>query len=92
MPVVFIPSLLRSYSGGRDRVRVPGKTLREVFENLERECPGIRDRIIADGRIRPEISVSVDNDLVDTGLLFPVQEDSEIYLLPAISGGSIPPG
>jgi molybdopterin converting factor small subunit len=59
-----------------------------VFDNLERECPGIRDRIIADGRIRPEISVSVDNELVDTGLLFPVRETSEVYLLPAISGGS----
>ncbi len=92
MPVVFIPSLLRSYCGGRDRVRVTGKNLREVFDNLERECPGIAARIIADGRIRPEISISVDDNLVDTGLLFAVQEDSEIYLLPAISGGCHPPG
>lgn len=92
MPVVFIPSLLRSCCGGRDRVRVTGKNLREVFDNLERECPGIRARIVDDGRIRPEISVSVDNELVDTGLLFPVQEESEVFLLPAISGGCHPPG
>jgi molybdopterin converting factor small subunit len=67
---------------------VPGSTLRQVFDNLEAECPGIRARIIEEGRIRPEISVSVDNELVDTGLLYPVHETSEVYLLPAISGGA----
>jgi len=88
MPTVVIPALLRSYCGGRTQVTVPGATLRQVFDNLERECPGIRERIIADGRIRPEISVAVDNELVDTGLLYRVDETSEIYLLPAISGGA----
>jgi molybdopterin synthase sulfur carrier subunit len=87
MPTVFIPSLLRGYSGGRARIPVTGSTLRQVFDDLERQCPGIRARIVADGRIRPEISISVDNELVDTGLLFPVSETSEVYLLPAISGG-----
>jgi molybdopterin converting factor small subunit len=88
MPVVFIPSLLRSYSDGRSKVAVSGATLRQVFDNLEAECPGIRARIVDDGRIRPEISVSVDNELIDTGLLYPVAETSEVYLLPAISGGA----
>ncbi len=87
MPIVVIPALLRSYSGGRSQVQVQGATLRQVFENLEAECPGIHARIVADGRIRPEISISVDNELVDTGLLYPVRESDEVYLLPAISGG-----
>jgi molybdopterin synthase sulfur carrier subunit len=90
MPIVFIPSLLRSYSGGRSQVQVAGRTLREVFDNLEAACPGIRARIVDDGRIRPEISVSVDNELIDSGLLYPVGETSEVYLLPAISGGTTP--
>jgi molybdopterin converting factor small subunit len=88
MPTVFIPSLLRSYTGDRSKVEVEGRTLRQVFENLERECPGIGARIVEDGRIRPEISVAVDNELVDTGLIFPVSETSEVSLLPAISGGA----
>ena len=88
MPTVVIPALLRSYSNGRSQVRVAGSTLRQVFDNLEAECPGIRARIIEDGRIRPAISVIVDNEIVDKGLLFPVKEDSEVYLLPAISGGT----
>ena len=87
MPTVIIPALLRSYSGGRSQVQVAGTTLRQVFDNLEQECPGIRARIVENGRIRPEISVSVDNELVDTGLLYPVRETDEVYLLPAISGG-----
>lgn len=87
MPTVVIPALLRSYSGGRSQVQVAGATLRQVFDNLEAECPGIRARVVGDGRIRPEISVVVDDEIVDAGLLFPVKESSEIYLLPAISGG-----
>ncbi len=87
MPTVFIPALLRSYSGGRAKVEVAGANLRQVFDNLEAECPGIRARILEDGRIRPEISVAVDDELVDTGLMFPVPESGEVSLLPAISGG-----
>lgn len=88
MPTVAIPAQLRSYAGGRARIRVDGTTLRQVFDNLERECPGIRDRIVQDGRVRPEISVVVDNELVDTGLLYPVDDANEIFLMPRISGGA----
>jgi molybdopterin converting factor small subunit len=87
MATVFIPSLLRSFSGGRSKVEAPGATLRQVFDNLERECPGIRARLVEDGRIRPEISISVENELVDTGLLYPVRDTDEVYILPAIAGG-----
>ncbi len=87
MPTVFIPSLLRGFTGDRARVQVAGRTLREVFANLDAAYPGIGARIVEDGRIRPEISVSVNDDLVDTGLMFAVDERSEIFLLPAISGG-----
>lgn len=88
MPTVFIPALLRPYSGGRNKIEVAGATLRQVFDSLEAQCPGIRARIVEGGRIRPEISVSVENELVDTGLMYPVRESDEVYLLPAISGGT----
>ncbi|MBI2761761.1 MAG: MoaD/ThiS family protein [Chloroflexi bacterium] len=87
MPTVLIPALLRSYSGGRTQIQVPGETLRQVFDNLDSEFPGIRERIVEDGRIRPEISIAVDNELVDTGLLYRVDDSAEIVILPAISGG-----
>jgi sulfur-carrier protein len=87
MPTVLIPALLRTYSGGRTQIQVPGETLRQVFDNLDSEFPGIRERIVEEGRIRPEISIAVDNELVDTGLLYRVPEGAEIVILPAISGG-----
>ncbi len=87
MPTVFVPSLLRGFTDDRSLVRVPGRTLGEVFANLEAAYPGIGARIINDGRIRPEIAISVDDQLVDTGLLYAVDDGSEIFLLPAISGG-----
>ncbi|MFN8556005.1 MAG: MoaD/ThiS family protein [Dehalococcoidia bacterium] len=95
MPTVFIPALLRPYSDGRARVTVAGVTLRQVFANLDAACPGIFARIVdtddptrpGGGRIRPEITVAVDGELVTVGLLQPVAESSEVFLLPAISGG-----
>jgi molybdopterin synthase sulfur carrier subunit len=87
MPTVLIPALLRSYAGGRTSVEVEGATLRQVFDNLEAACPGIHERIIEDGRIRPRISVVVNDEIVNTGLLYRVAPESEIVLVPAISGG-----
>lgn len=88
MPKIVIPAALRSYTGGLTEARVEGATLRQVFDNLEAQFPGIRARIVQEGRIRPEISVVVDNELVDTGLLYPVTEQNEIFLMPRISGGT----
>ncbi len=88
MAVVFIPALLRTYTGGQPRVTVPGATLAEVFAALERDFPGIGGRIVDSGRVRPEIAVAIDSEPAGAGLLSPVGTGSEVYLLPAIGGGS----
>ncbi len=87
MPTVVIPALLRSYSNGHSQVRVAGSTLRQVFDNLEAECPGIRDRIRDEAGILASLNVAVDGELTELGLLQPVEEDSEIQILPALGGG-----
>ena len=89
MATVHIPSLLRSFSEGRSNVTVEGETLRKIFDNLETVCPGIREHIVAEGRIRPDLSVVVDQEIVDTGLLYRVPAGSEIVLVPRISGGQL---
>ena len=87
MATVFIPSPLRDYSGGRDRVEVPGGSLRRVIEALDKECPGIGDELIVDDGIRPGIAVFIDDEMTSQGLIQRVPDDGTVRLLPALGGG-----
>ena len=87
MPVVWIPSLLRSLSGGEEKVVVTGTTIGEVIEQLEQQFPGMKDRLCDAGGLRRGLAVSVDTQLARFGLSQPVGESSEVHFLPAISGG-----
>ena len=42
MPEVWIPSLMRKLTNGREKVIVEGQTLREVIENLDAQFPGVK--------------------------------------------------
>jgi molybdopterin synthase sulfur carrier subunit len=88
MAVVWVPSLLRSLTGGASTVTVPGATLRDVINNLEPRYPGFRDRLLdEEGHLRPEIAAAIDGETEHFGLLEPVRENSEIQFIPAIGGG-----
>ena len=87
MPVVLIPSLLRPLTGGQRQVRVAGKTLGEVVNALEAGYPGLKERICDGDQIQPSLSLAVDGEVTQIGLLQPVSDESEVQILPAISGG-----
>ncbi len=88
MPNVWIPPLMRSLSEGRENLDVPGTTIREVLENLEAECPGIRARLFDGDRVRPGIAIAVDGIIKTKKLGSEISSDSEIHFVPAISGGN----
>jgi molybdopterin synthase sulfur carrier subunit len=87
MAVVWIPALLRSVTGGKAQVTVPGETVRQVIANLEQIYPGIEDRLCEEGRLRPHIAVVVDGQVSRQRLRHRLGENSEVHFLPAISGG-----
>ena len=87
MAVVWIPALLRPLAGGAETVRASGATLRDVIDDLERQHPGLRDRLVDSGAIRSEVALAVDSDEV-SDLSSIVSDDAEVYILPAIAGGS----
>ena len=87
MATVFIPSLMLKLTGGKQQVEVPGATVREIINNLEKEYPGVKDRLVDKWRIKPNISVAVDGEVTPLGMLEKVSEDSEVHFLPAIGGG-----
>ncbi len=91
MPVtVHIPNLWRDRTGGLDRVEVEGRSLREVFRNLDDLYPGMRQLIVDEtDEIRGEIAVAI-NEVVpeSSNLMDPVPENAELFLIPAIGGGA----
>ncbi len=87
MARVFIPALLQNLSGGKSPVEAGGGTVEEVIENLDRLCPGLKDRFVEGGQLRPGISVAVDGEITPAGLRERVEPDSEIHFVPAVKGG-----
>ena len=87
MPTVVIPSLLRKFTEGLERVEVPAKSIRELVANLGQRFPGIEAQLLEDGDIRPSIAVSIDGEIATGGVLDAVGENSEVHFIPALSGG-----
>ena len=78
---------MQSLTDGKSQVRVEGATVRQIINNLEREYPGVRARLVEDDRVKPNISVAVDGEVTPLGMLERVGEDSEVHFLPALGGG-----
>lgn len=87
MAVVWIPALLQSLTGGEEKVVVSGRTVGELIDQLEARYPGVKERLVEGGEIRPHIAVAIDGDVSPEGLEQDVQDASEIHFIPALSGG-----
>ena len=88
LSTVYIPTLLQTLTGGKSSVEVEGATVRQVIDNLDLAWPGIRERLLDQGGLRPNISVAVDGEVTPMGLLEPVGPSSEVHFIAAIKGGS----
>ncbi len=80
--------MLRDLTGGTTQVVVPGSSVREVVEELERRYPGVKSRLVEGDRLRPNITVVVDGSASPKRLRERVTEESEIHFVPTISGGA----
>ncbi len=87
MPILSIPTPLRKYTQGRRSLSAEGATLREVFDRVERDCPGLKFRVINEQeQLREHIKLFI-NQRVAPDLDAPVQPGDEIRIILAISGG-----
>lgn len=84
---VFIPALMRKLSGGKDRTTATGATLCAIVDDLERQFPGFRDRVVEDNDLAGSVAVSVNGEIITGGLSEPIPANSEIHFVPAIGGG-----
>lgn len=89
MVTVFIPTMLQPMTGGVKLLDCEASNLRQVIDQLEQSFPGIKDKLIEEGRIRPNLAVAVDGEVARMGLLEKVGETSEVHFVPAIGGGFV---
>jgi molybdopterin synthase sulfur carrier subunit len=90
MSVVRIPPTLRPEVGGERQLEADGATVRELFEDLMSRFPTLRRQLVEDDDLAPFVNVYVEGEDVRTkdGLDTPVDEKSQIVLLPAMAGGA----
>lgn len=88
---VRIPTPLRTLTNGEEEVLVEGNSIKEVIDNLEVNCNGIKERICdQNGQIRRFINFYVNDE--DIRFLnnqeTVVKDGDQISIVPAIAGGA----
>ncbi|MGV9714084.1 MoaD/ThiS family protein [Gordonia sp. NPDC003424] len=86
---VSIPTILRTHTGGEKRVEAGGATLAEVIDSLESANPGIKERLVADGKLHRFVNIYVNDEDVrfSGGLDTSVDDGDDVTILPAVAGG-----
>ena len=90
MPSVRIPSPLRRLTGDRDELEIKAASINELIEELEKEHPGIKERLCDEsGDVRRFINLYVNNEDIRflNGKDTQLKETDVVSIIPAIAGG-----
>ena len=90
MPVLRIPTPLRSYTSGQSEVNVSGGNISEALTDLTTQYPTIKPHIFNDGgELRPFVNLFVgENNIKDLqGVETPIKDGDRLVLIPSIAGG-----
>ncbi len=90
MATVFAPTTLRRFTNGQSKVEVEGQDVAELVEQLEANYPGFRTRLLdKKGNVKRFVNIFVNDKDIRTlqGQETPLQENDEISIIPAMSGG-----
>lgn len=84
---VFFSTHFHAYTGSAGVLTASGHTVSEVLADIERQCPGLRFRVIDEqDHVRRHIKLFLNRKSIeDLGL--PVGETDEIHVVGALSGG-----
>jgi molybdopterin converting factor small subunit len=89
---VKLPTVLRPFAGGVERVEVePAEpTVGAVFASLEADHPALRRRLTDEqGEVRRHVNVFLENDNIRDlqGLDTSLDDGAELLILPSVAGG-----
>jgi sulfur-carrier protein len=89
---VRVPTPLRKFTQGADEVDAQGNTIHSIVEDLEKNYPGIKERICDEtGKVRRFVNVYVNGDDIRflQNLETALKEGDNISIVPAIAGGAL---
>ena len=87
---VRLPTMLRPAADGQGTVRADGATVGEVFEDLVRRHPALKEQLLTqDGSLHRHLNVFLnDDDIRYLGKLdAKVTDEDTVTLMPAVAGG-----
>jgi sulfur-carrier protein len=87
---VRIPTPLRTVTKGAAEVQAAGDTVAAVIEDLERQFPGLRDRLMDEGgELRRFINIYVNEEDIRflEGAKTTLKAGDSVSIVPAIAGG-----
>jgi molybdopterin synthase sulfur carrier subunit len=90
MPTVRIPTPLRQAVKGNAEVRATGDTVDDVVADLERQFPGLKERLVDEsGELRRFINIYVNEEDIRflEGKKTALKETDIVSIVPAIAGG-----
>jgi molybdopterin synthase sulfur carrier subunit len=91
MPIlVRIPTPLRAVTKGAGEVQAKGDTVADLVVDLERQYPGLRERLVDEGgEVRRFINIYVNEEDIRflQGARTALKEGDQVSIVPAIAGG-----
>ena len=87
---VRIPTPLRKLTSDKDTVQAAGATIQDIIESLEKQFPGLKERLCDErGELRRFVNVYLNDEDIRfaQGRSTPVKDGDEISVIPAIAGG-----
>lgn len=87
---VRIPAPLRKLTNDQAVVEVEGGTIQDLLGHLEKDYPGLKERICDEsGQIRRFVNIFVNGEDIrfKDGVNTKIDQNSEVSIIPAIAGG-----
>jgi molybdopterin converting factor small subunit len=78
---VIVWGSLKSQTGGRATIEIEARNVMELLARLGETYPGLQPQL------KRGVSVAIDGLIYREGWLEPLTSDSEVYLLPRMTGG-----
>jgi len=91
MPKVRIPTPLRKLTNGSDEVTAAGRNVAEIIEDLEKNYPGLKERICeGDGKLRRFVNIYLNDEDIrfKNNMETELKDTDELSIIPAIAGGA----
>ncbi len=88
---VRIPTPLRKLTGDKETVEANGTTIQAIVDDLERQFPGLKERLCDErGELRRFVNIYLNDEDIRfaQGRATAVKDGDEISIIPAIAGGN----